>query len=65
MSAEPSFTCPDCGRVSHHPVDIREGWCNVCKKGRWERMKGESARSKQQEIDDPDYAIKRAKARGW
>jgi ribosomal protein L37E len=32
------FQCPDCGRISYHPVDIREGWCNVCKRGDLERL---------------------------
>jgi hypothetical protein len=36
-TVQPHFKCPDCGRVSYHPVDIREGWCNVCKKGDLER----------------------------
>lgn len=25
-----SFTCPRCGRTSHHPDDIREGYCGAC-----------------------------------
>jgi ribosomal protein L37E len=29
MSA-PSFTCPRCGRTSHHPDDVREGYCGAC-----------------------------------
>ena len=24
------FTCPRCGRTSHHPEDIREGYCAHC-----------------------------------
>lgn len=24
------FECPRCGRVSHHPDDIREGYCGAC-----------------------------------
>jgi Zn finger protein HypA/HybF involved in hydrogenase expression len=26
----PSFTCPRCGRVSHNPTDIAEGYCGAC-----------------------------------
>ena len=25
-----AFTCPRCGRVSHHPVDAIEGYCGSC-----------------------------------
>jgi hypothetical protein len=25
-----SFTCPACGRTSHHPEDIRNGYCGAC-----------------------------------
>lgn len=25
-----SFTCPDCGRTSHHPVDEAEKYCGAC-----------------------------------
>ncbi len=24
------FTCPRCGRTSHHPTDVREGYCGAC-----------------------------------
>jgi hypothetical protein len=24
------FTCPRCGRTSHHPDDVREGYCGAC-----------------------------------
>jgi ribosomal protein L37E len=24
------FTCPRCGRTSHHPTDAREGYCGAC-----------------------------------
>lgn len=24
------FTCPRCGRTSHNPNDIREGYCGNC-----------------------------------
>lgn len=27
---EPSFTCPACGAVSHHPMDVRYGYCGRC-----------------------------------
>jgi hypothetical protein len=26
----PPFTCPRCGRTSHHPDDSREGYCGAC-----------------------------------
>jgi len=26
----PSFTCPRCGAVSHHPKDIEHGYCGRC-----------------------------------
>lgn len=25
-----SFTCPRCGAVSHHPLDLAEGYCAKC-----------------------------------
>jgi hypothetical protein len=25
-----SFTCPRCGRTSHHPDDVRERYCGAC-----------------------------------
>jgi hypothetical protein len=25
-----SITCPSCGRTSHHPKDIEEGYCGFC-----------------------------------
>jgi ribosomal protein L37E len=25
-----AFTCPRCGMTSHHPGDIREGYCGNC-----------------------------------
>lgn len=27
---EPSFTCPRCGRTSHNPTDVVEGYCGAC-----------------------------------
>jgi hypothetical protein len=30
MSAPEAFTCPRCGRVSHHPMDRAEGYCGAC-----------------------------------
>jgi len=24
------FICPRCGRVSHHPEDLRQGYCGAC-----------------------------------
>lgn len=26
----PSITCPDCGRTSYHPEDVRWGYCSAC-----------------------------------
>lgn len=26
----PSFTCPACGMISHHPEDVRQGYCAKC-----------------------------------
>lgn len=26
----PSITCPRCGRTSHNPNDVREGYCGYC-----------------------------------
>jgi hypothetical protein len=28
--APTGFTCPRCGRTSHHPDDAREGYCGAC-----------------------------------
>ncbi len=25
-----SITCPVCGRTSHHPTDVAEGYCGAC-----------------------------------
>lgn len=25
-----SFTCPRCGATSHHPMDVKEGYCGRC-----------------------------------
>ncbi len=27
-----SFTCPDCGRTSHHPMDVLNRYCGACHK---------------------------------
>ena len=27
---QPSFTCPQCGATSHHPMDVKEGYCGRC-----------------------------------
>ncbi|MET7816073.1 hypothetical protein ABZT26_35200 [Streptomyces sp. NPDC005395] len=29
-AAVASVTCPECGRVSHHPVDVQEDYCSHC-----------------------------------
>lgn len=26
----PSFTCPDCGRTSYHPEDVKNSYCGNC-----------------------------------
>lgn len=26
----PSITCPQCGRTSYHPEDIKQGYCGAC-----------------------------------
>jgi hypothetical protein len=39
-----SFTCPRCGRTSHHPTDVAEGYCGACHD--WTS-------------DDPDHTIGR------
>lgn len=28
--SEPSFTCPVCHRTSHHPEDVKHGYCGNC-----------------------------------
>lgn len=28
--AQPSITCPRCGRTSYHPEDIKQGYCGAC-----------------------------------
>lgn len=28
--ADESFTCPRCSRITHHPDDVREGFCGFC-----------------------------------
>lgn len=27
---QPAFTCPSCGRTSHHPKDFQYGYCGAC-----------------------------------
>ena len=29
-SPYPHFTCPRCGRTSHHPKDVQYGYCAAC-----------------------------------
>jgi hypothetical protein len=29
-SAPVSITCPECGKTSHHPQDIEQGYCGNC-----------------------------------
>lgn len=31
MRTPPSITCPDCGRTSYHPEDVRHRYCGYCK----------------------------------
>jgi transposase len=26
----PTITCPVCGKTSHNPNDVREGYCGYC-----------------------------------
>lgn len=30
MDVNIGITCPQCGRTSHHPEDVREGYCANC-----------------------------------
>jgi hypothetical protein len=30
MTDEPQYTCPRCGLVSHHPMDVRHHYCVRC-----------------------------------
>lgn len=30
MTGRPSFTCPDCGRTSWNPNDVKYGYCGAC-----------------------------------
>jgi hypothetical protein len=30
QGAAGSFTCPCCGIVSHHPMDVEQGYCGLC-----------------------------------
>lgn len=29
-AAQAAFTCPRCSRTSHHPEDLRQGYCGAC-----------------------------------
>jgi hypothetical protein len=29
-AAQLSYTCHVCGRTSHHPTDVAEGYCGAC-----------------------------------
>lgn len=31
QDAPASLTCPRCARTTHHPVDVRYGYCSPCK----------------------------------
>lgn len=30
FTSRPSYKCPACGRVSYHPKDIKEKYCDAC-----------------------------------
>lgn len=30
MNPDIQIECPKCGRVSHHPTDVAEGYCGNC-----------------------------------
>ena len=30
MSEAETYTCPVCGRTSHHPMDAKHGYCSAC-----------------------------------
>jgi hypothetical protein len=30
MNGPARYTCPICGRTSHNPNDVREGYCGAC-----------------------------------
>ena len=36
QQAQPSITCPRCGRTSYHPKDIQTGYCGACHVFLWE-----------------------------
>lgn len=38
-----AFTCPSCGTVSHHPQDVRHGYCPRCH--RFTRAEANTARA--------------------
>jgi len=50
-----SYTCPKCGRVSHHPRDAVERWCAVCG-GEAEREWFAALAAAELAYHDPSYA---------
>jgi len=30
LERQPSFTCPKCGMVSYHPMDVKNSYCGHC-----------------------------------
>lgn len=30
MKIQPSLTCPRCNRKTHHPFDVKDGYCGYC-----------------------------------
>lgn len=30
VDTRPSITCPECGRTSYHPEDVKQGYCGAC-----------------------------------
>jgi hypothetical protein len=45
-----SFTCPRCGRTSHHPTDEAEGYCGACHD--WTRVAAEVERLRQLTVEE-------------
>lgn len=43
--------CPDCHRVSHHPVDVQTGWCSEC--SRFTGKTADEVRAAAAECDNP------------